>query len=207
MKRATTIFCFLSLLLLSTNTLSINIVPPRSESSLDGSSSTISFDHGAKIESKYDGFNHETVVTLKKMRITCGARKGLQSTLQETCVSFVASLHCPGVQLNHVRYAKVQLIFETKNWDQRHPLGERDLFVVADAERLKLGTMALATQNVDTSQLVEVMKEVLEVTVPYKTFNKIARAQSVEMKVGKSMFELQENNIAALRDLNNRVKF
>ena len=65
-------------------------------------------------------------------------------------------------------------------------MGERDLFVVADGERLKLGTMALATQNVDTNQLVDVMKEVLEVTVPYKTFNKIARAQSVEMKVGKS---------------------
>lgn len=207
MKRATITFCFLSLLLLSTNGLSTNVMPPLSESPRGNSSPTAPVDHGAKIESKYDGFNHETVVTLKKMRITCGARKGLQSTLKETCVSFVASLHCPGVQLDHVRYAKVQLIFETKNWDQRHPLGERDLFVVADAERLKLGTMTLVTQNVDTSQLVEVMKEVLEVTVPYKIFNKIARSQSVEMKVGKNIFELQENNIAALQDLNNRVKF
>jgi hypothetical protein len=28
----------------------------------------------------------------------------------------------------------------------------------------------------------------------------------VEMKVGKTMFELRESNIVALRDLNNRVK-
>ena len=55
------------------------------------------------------------------MRINCGARKGLKSTLKETCMSFVASLHCPGVQLDYVRYAKLQLIFETKNWDPTAP--------------------------------------------------------------------------------------
>jgi hypothetical protein len=72
---------------------------------------SVAFDHGGKIESKYDGFNHETVVALKKMRVRCG------SALKQTCVSFAASLHCPGVQLDYVRYAKLQLIFETKDWD------------------------------------------------------------------------------------------
>jgi hypothetical protein len=164
-------------------------------------------DHGGKIEMKYDGFNHETIVTLKRMLITCGGAKGLQSTMNETCISFVASLHCPGVQLDYVRYAKLQLIFESKDWDRRHPLDERDLAVVVDGEQFKLGTMTLATQGLDTThQLIDVMREVLDVSVPYKTFNKIARAQTVEMKVGKTMFELQEKNVDALRDLNNRVK-
>jgi hypothetical protein len=161
----------------------------------------------AKIETKYDGFNHETVVTLRKTKITCGAGKGMQSTLKDTCVSLVASLHCPGVQLDYVRYAKLQLIFETKDWDRRHPLGERDLFVVADGERLKLGTMTLAKQGVDLNQLIDVMREELEVSLPYQTFKKIALSQTVEMKVGKTLFELQEKDVAALRDLNNRVKF
>ena len=105
-------------------------------------------DHGGKIETKYDGFNHETVVTLKKMRVNCGGAKGLKSTLEQTCVSLAASLHCPGKQLDYVRYAKLQLIFETKDWDKRHPLEERELFVVADGQTLRLGRMGLVTQNV-----------------------------------------------------------
>jgi hypothetical protein len=110
------------------------------------------------------------------------------------------------VQLDYVRYAKLQLIFESKDWDRRHPLDERDLAVVADGEQFKLGTMALVKHGVDSTQLIDVMREVLDVSVPYQTFNKMARAQIVEMKVGKTMFELRESNIAALRDLNNRVK-
>lgn len=163
-------------------------------------------DHGGKIEMRYDGFNHETIVTLQRMPITCGGAKGMKSTIEETCVSLVASLHCPGVQLDYVRYAKLQLIFESKDWDRRHPLDERDLAVVADGEQFKLGTMALVKHGVDSTQLIDVMREVLDVSVPYQTFNKMARAQIVEMKVGKTMFELRESNIAALRDLNNRVK-
>ena len=156
-------------------------------------------DHGGKIESRYDGFNHETIVTLNKMRITCGSVKG---NFRDACVSFVAALHCPGIQLDHVRYASLQLIFQTKDWDQRHPLNQRQLSVVADGETLKLGQMKLVSQSVDT-----LMTEELEVTMPYAVFTKIVRAQFVEMKVGNTEFELRQQNLAALRDLNNRVKF
>jgi len=155
-------------------------------------------DHGGKIESRYDGFSHETIVTLNKMRITCGSVKG---NFEDACVSFVASLHCPGIQLDYVRHASLQLIFQTKDWDQRHPLNQRQLSVVADGETLRLGQMKLVSQSVDT-----LMTEVLEVAVPYAVFTKIARAQVVEIKVGNTEFELRQQNLAALRDLNNRVK-
>jgi hypothetical protein len=155
-------------------------------------------DHGGKIESRYDGFNHETIVTLNKMRITCGSAKG---NFKDACVSFVAALHCPGIQLDYVRFASLQLIFQTKDWDQRHPLNQRQLSVVADAETLRLGEMKLVSQSVDT-----LMTEVLEVTMPYAVFMKIVRAQVIEMKVGNTTFELRQQNLAALRDLNNRVK-
>jgi hypothetical protein len=163
-------------------------------------------DHGGQIESRYDGFNYETIVTLRKMRITCGNPKGVPNTLKDTCVNIEASLHCPGIQLDHVGYARLQLVFEAKDWDRRHPLGQRDLVAVADEESLKLGTMRLVKQDVSTVRLVEVMNEVLEVSMPYETFNKLARAQVVEMKVGNTLFELGEKNLSALRDLNNRVK-
>jgi len=162
-------------------------------------------DHGGKIEAKYDGFSHETVITLKKMRVSCDIAKGLQT--KGVCVSVSAALHAPGKQLDYVRHATVQVIFETKNWDQRHPLTERELSVVADGETIRLGTMGLVKQDMGNDRLLDVMKEVLEVSVPYAIFNKIARAELVEMRVGNSEFTLQEKNVAALRDLNNRVKF
>jgi hypothetical protein len=154
-------------------------------------------DHGGVIESKYDGFSYETVVTLRKMRVTCAGAKG---NFKDVCVSFAVSLHCPGIQLNVVRYVSLQLIFVTKDWTGRHPLDERDLSVVADAETLRLGRMGLISQNGN-----DVMAETLEVTVPYHVFKKIALAQVVEMQVGKSRFELRDKNLAALRDLNNRL--
>jgi hypothetical protein len=163
-------------------------------------------DHGGKIEAKYDGFSYETTVTLKKMSVTCRGAKGLQNTMKDTCISIVASLHGPGRQLEYARYARLQLIFETKDWDRRHPLGQRDLVAVADNESIKLGTMRLVKQDLDSvRQLHEVMKEVLEVSMPYQTFAKLAQAEVVEMKVGNTVFELKQKNLLALRDLNNRV--
>ena len=194
--RETAILCCLLALLLATTTLTSVNGQARAYAA-----PSVPSDHGGKIESKYDGFNREVVVTLKKMRVTCG------SPLKQTCVSFVASLHCPGVQLDYVHHAKLQLIFETKDWQKRHPLDERELFVVADGERLKLGTMALVTLDHDSTKLIDVMKEVLEVSISYQNFKKIVAAEQVEMKVGKTTFALQEKNIAALRDLNNRVRF
>jgi hypothetical protein len=156
-------------------------------------------DHGGEIVSKYDGFNHETVVTLKKMKVTCAKP---QENLKQTCVSILATLHCPGIQLDYVRQVTLQVVFETKDWDQRHPLDQRDLSMVADGETFRLGQMQLAALHTDV-----LMTETLQGELPYKTFKKMALAEIVEIQVGKSRFELRSNNLAALRDLNNRIKF
>ena len=154
--------------------------------------------HDGKIESKYDGFTHETTITLKKMRVTCASTKG---NWKDACISLSASLHCPGIQLDYVRQASLQLIFQTKDWDQRHALRQRDLSVVADGETYRLGTMRLASLSTDT-----LMTETLETIVPYATFEKMAKAAVVEIKVGPSQFELRQQNIIAFRDMINRVK-
>src|SRR5687767_4797663 len=67
-------------------------------------------EHGGKIESKYDGFSHETIITLKKMKVTCDGTKG---NFKAACVSVKASLHCPGIQLDYVRYARIEVIFQS----------------------------------------------------------------------------------------------
>lgn len=162
-------------------------------------------DHGGKIEAKYDGFNYETVVTLKPMKVTCRGAWGLETEMKDTCISILVSLHCPGKQLDYVRRARVQLIFETQNWDSRHPLGQRDLVAVADTESIKLGVMQLVKQDLTTIRQHEMMREVLEVSIPYQSFVKLAKAEFVEMKVGNSTFKLRNENIMALRDMRNRV--
>lgn len=161
--------------------------------------------HGGKIELNYDGFKHETVVALKPMSVTCGG-KGAPGVLKGVCVNLAVSLHCPGQQLDHVRLARLQVIFETKDWDQRHPPDQRELSVVADGETLRLGRLQLISQAAGEGWLDTRMKEVLEITVPYATFEKLARAQFVEMSVGRTAFGLREKNVAALRDLNSRVR-
>jgi len=109
MKRTTIIwFCCMSLFLLPSSMLTRGeTLPSNSMTRSEMSGPTLLSAFDAKIETKYDGFNHETVVTLRKTKITCGGSKGMQSTLKDTCVSLVVSLHCPGVQLDYVRYAKL----------------------------------------------------------------------------------------------------
>lgn len=155
-------------------------------------------DHGGEIVSKYDGFNHETVVTLRKMKVTCASTRG---NFKDACVSIVASLHCPGIQLDYVRYATLQLVFEAKDWHQQHPLEQRDLSAVADDQTYRFGRMDFVGQNVDT-----LITETLQIKLPYNTFKKIVLAEFVELQVGNTRFELRKKNLAALRDLNNRVK-
>jgi hypothetical protein len=117
-------------------------------------------------------------------------------------VSILATLHCPGVQLDYVRQVTLQVVFETKDWDQRHALDQRDLSLVADGETFRLGRMQLAALHTDV-----LMTETLQGELPYKTFKKMALSEIVEIQVGKSRFELRDKNLAALRDLNNRIKF
>jgi len=156
-------------------------------------------DHGGEIVAKYDGFNHETVVTLKKMNVTCAK---LHENLKQSCISILATLHCPGIQLDYVRQVTLQVVFETKDWDQRHALEQRDLSVVADGETLRFGQMQLAALHTDV-----LMTETLQKEISYSAFKKMALAEIVELQVGKSRFELRNKNLAALRDLNNRIKF
>src|SRR5688572_5752017 len=132
MKRITFVCCCMSLLLASSGALTNGKSAPSTRKTVITASSAapLTLDD-PKIESKYDGFNRETVVNLKRMSINWRGGKGMRRFLNETCVSFVVSLHCPGIQLDHVRYVKLQLLFETKEWDKRHPLDERELVVVA----------------------------------------------------------------------------
>jgi hypothetical protein len=156
--------------------------------------------HGGKIETKYDGFNYETVMRLRKMKVSCD---GFKDKFKNSCVSIEVALHCPGTQLNYVRHVTVQIVFENKDWIHFHGPDQRNLSVVTNTETLRLGRMSPVSTNEPGSWDTKV--ETLETKIPYATFKKIAMAQSAEIQVGKDVVELRDNNLAALRDLNNRV--
>src|ERR1041385_5821937 len=156
--------------------------------------------HGGKIETKYDGFNFETVMRLRKMKVNCD---GFKDKFKDACVSIEIALHCPGTQVNYVKHVSVQVVFENKDWVHFHPPDQRDLSIMTDTETLRLGRMSPVAK--DTPGTWDTKVEVLEAQIPYATFKKIVSAQSVEIQVGPDAVELRDKNIAALKDLNSRV--
>ena len=156
--------------------------------------------HGGKIETKYDGFNYETVMRLKKMKVNCD---GLKDKFKDACVSIEVMLHLPGQQLNFVKTVTMQVVFENKDWVHFHGPDQREMAIVTDTETLQMGRMSPVNTNKPGSWDTKV--EVLEIKIPYKTFKKIAHSQSLELRVGKSAVEFREKNLMALRDLDSRV--
>jgi len=156
-------------------------------------------DHGGKIETKYDGFTYETVMRLKRMKVSCD---GFKDKFKDTCVSIEVALHCPGTQINYVRHVTLQVVFENKDWVHLHSPDQRDLSVVIDTETLRLGTMtpvAATTGSWDTKV------ERLEAQISYQAFKKIASSQTTAIQVGKTSVELRDKNLLALKDLSSRV--
>jgi hypothetical protein len=157
--------------------------------------------HGGKIETRYDGFNYETVMRLRKMKVNCDRLK--DAFRKDACVSIEVSLHCPGTQVNYVRDVTIQLVFENKDWVHFHPPDQRMLTIATDSETLRIGRMNPVTTSRPGTWDTKV--EVLEVKMSYENFKKMALSQSVDIQVGNDALELREKNRAALKDLNNRV--
>ena len=155
--------------------------------------------HGGKIETKYDGFALETIMKLRKMKVSCD---GSKDNFKEACVSIELGLHCPGTQVSHVGSVSLQLIFETADWNHAHGPNQRELSLVTDEGTMRLGKMRLVPT---TSEWSEKMVETLEATISYDVFKKMITSSSVEMQVGPSTVALRDKNMAALRDLDSRV--
>ena len=156
--------------------------------------------HGGKIETKYDGFSYETVMRLRKMKVTCD---GFKDKFKDACVSIEVALHCPGTQLNYVKHVTLQVVFENKDWVHFHAPDQRDLTVVTDTETLRLGRMTPVSTGKPGSWDTKI--ETLEAKIPYETFKKIALSRTAEIQVGRSAVEMREKNLLALKDLNSRV--
>ena len=155
--------------------------------------------HGGKIETKYDGFNHETILRLKKMKVSCD---GFKDNFKNACISIEVTLHCPGIQINYVREVTLQVFFENQDWVPLHSPDQRALSVVIDTETVRLGTMVPVSGKAGTWHN---KIEALEARISYAAFKKLAMSRMAAIQVGPDSVELRDNNIAALKDLSNRV--
>lgn len=156
--------------------------------------------HGGKIESKYDGFTYETLMRLQKMKVSCD---GIKDKFTDACVSIEVTLHMPGMQINYVRNVTLMVVFEHQDWVTTHPPDQRNLSISTYDKTFRLGQMELITNKKAGSWDTKI--ERLQATIPYDTFKQIIDSDTIEIQVGKDAVMLREKNIAALRDLNNRV--
>ena len=156
--------------------------------------------HGGKIESKYDGFTYETLMRLEKMKVSCD---GFKDKFTDGCVSIEVTLHMPGMQLNHVRNVTLMVVFENQDWVRMHPPEERDLSISTYDKTYRFGRMELITNKKPGTWDTKI--ERLQASIPYEMFKKIIESDTIEIQVGNGAVMLREKNIAALRDLNNRV--
>jgi hypothetical protein len=156
--------------------------------------------HGGKIESKYDGFTYETLMRLEKMKVSCD---GFKDKFTDGCVSIEVTMHMPGMQLNYVRNVTLMVVFENQDWVRGHPLEQRDLSISTYDKTYRFGRMELVTNKKPGTWDTKI--ERLQASIPYETFKKIIESDTIEIQVGQGAVMLREKNIAALRDLNNRV--
>lgn len=156
--------------------------------------------HGGKIESKYDGFTYETLMRLQKMKVSCD---GVKDKFTDGCVSIEVTLHMPGMQLNYVRNVTLMVVFENQDWVRGHSLEQRNLSISTYDKTYRFGRMELVTNNKPGTWDTKI--ERLQAAIPYETFKKIIESDTIEIQVGNGSVMLRDKNIAALRDLNNRV--
>ena len=85
----------------------------------------------------------------------------------------------------------------------------RKLSALVDGQRIKLGAMehvpsftvsASANPNSD-----DYVSQAIAISVPYKTFLRIANGQSVQIRLGPRQFELKKNHLESLRHLATRM--
>lgn len=151
------------------------------------------FKHKAKIKTKYDRFEDQTTVYIEGKRVLGGFLSDL---------TMGASISYRGQKAS---LPKDVLIFfkssNTEDWRFLHDV-ERELYVLADGERLPLGTMTRTDSTVLTGGRVS---EEIGTLISSEQFLKIIQARKVEMKLGRYQFELKEEHLEALRDLASRM--
>lgn len=145
-----------------------------------------------KVFTEYDRFRDETTVgisvTLEKYQVDIPF-----GHMQEFLMMLAGFTHS-GKQISK-QPTTIRLAFQSQARTWRFGEGAQ-FYAIVDGERIAFGPMDYSRKDLGAGRV-----EILRLDVPTRTFLKLARGKTVEMRVGTKEMKLSESNIAGLRAL------
>jgi hypothetical protein len=162
--------------------------------------------HDGKIETSYDEVKDTTTVRLNPMQVY-GEALASSNYAGDDGARFYASFTYPGrTSSAPPKRVLITLISTSEDWKYKDSL---KLTASVDGKHLKIGPLEHAPSftvkaPADSISADSVSQEIA-ISLPYKTFLRIANGKKVRIRMGPREFKLEENHLEALRDLAGRM--
>ena len=155
------------------------------------------FKHSAKITTHYDKFKDLTLVNLDYS-------KNLIKVDQHTYITLKAAFTYHGQNsADRTMFVLLYIGSLSKDWKFEN---NRELIVLADGQRLKLGEMEMDESKITDDYIIpNAKKEFGHIAITTQEFFAIAGAQDVEMQAGLAEFTVSEDILEGFRDLASRM--
>lgn len=159
------------------------------------------FNYDGKIETSYNKAKDESLVFFKLMEIKALETPKGQYEVQfsDERLSLSAYFAYPGQQLVTPRWVTIAFLSETEN-----PQKYTDHLLAArvDGQWVSLGQLeVLRRTNYTRRGKYPLMRETMELPIPYEQFLLLANTKKIKLKVGSVEFDLEKEHLEAIRDL------
>ena len=164
------------------------------------------FADDGKIETSYDEVKDTTTARLNPMQVY-GESLVSSNYVGDDGARFYASFTYPGrTSSAPPKRVLITLISTSEDWKYRD---SRKLTALVDGKHLKIGPLEYAPSfavraPADSISADSVSQEVA-ISLPYKTFLRIAYGKKVKIRMGPREFRLEGNHLEALRELAGRM--
>lgn len=155
---------------------------------------TKKFKNSRRWDVRYDKFDDVTTVRVGPFFVSAELLNPNNNLQLYTGFSFAGSGEPKTVE-------EFQLLFVSNSDDRWNYLDDSTLKAIVDGERVSLGE---ATRKSDVGRRLfgEInLKESLLLRVPRATFERLARAERVEMRLGRKEIKIKDEHLQAFRDL------
>lgn len=173
-------------------------VPPKKNYKYDG-----------KIVTTYDPAKAQTIVLIQLMEIKEAEVAEFVNVYSPTGRTFdrleiTWFFAYPGKALTTPKYVSVGFHYMAEHPEKYE---SRKLMAKIDGERVELGQMDEMAQRelVNMHGRPNYFQGLLEMTIPYELFLRLANAKKVKMKLGDFDFDLSKDHLNAIRDLASRT--
>jgi len=159
-----------------------------------------------KIETSYDEVKDTTSVRLNPMQVY-GESLASSNYVGNDGARFYASFTYAGRTLSALpKRVLITLISTSEDWKYKASL---KLTALVDGKRLEIGPLEYAPSFVvkapADSISADSVSQQIAISLPYKTFLRIANGKKVRIRMGHREFKLEENHLEALRHLAGRM--